>query len=221
LYLMRGTEGYDEASLRQGDILAGVPFPLLEHAKTHVLGGIAREYDYVGLPAISPKTHEHRTDKGWVTVQIPARFGFCAVLSNCCDLELRNGQVQAYAVTLARLRPVSDEIRNDPVRFASLSANRDPRDTKNPGYIPFFYLEPHNLLEGQDWNVHYNQVVTVPTSDFALLLRKKRLQMGDRARVKFKIKLAYAYGRINDDEEKAGLENPWQEPPAPADEPQA
>ncbi len=177
----------------------------------HLLGTIARDYDYEALPSISPKTHKHRADKGWVTIQVPARFGLCAVLSNCCDLEPRNGRIQAYAVTTARLRPVSPETRNDPDRFASLVANRDPRDPENPGYIDYFYLEPHALLEGTDWNVHFQQVVTLPTTDIELLLRKKVLQLDDRSRVKFKIKLAYSLGRINDAEIAAGLEDPWQE----------
>lgn len=220
MYLVRGTEDFDDGSLRQGDILEGVPFALLEHGKMHVLGTIAQDYDYAATPSISAKTHEHRTDKGWVTIQVPARFGLCAVLSNCCDLEPRDGGVQAHAVTLARLRPVSPDTRNNAENFASLTANRDPRDTENPGYIDYFYLAPHTLLEGTDWNVHFNQVVTLPTTDIKLLLRRKVLQLDDRTRVKFKIKLAYALGRINDDEIAAGLENPWGEPPpalAPAE----
>lgn len=216
MYLARGTDGFGEASLRQGDILAGVPFALMEHGKMHVLGAIAQDYDYAALPSISAKTHEHRTDRGWVTLQVPARFGLCAVLSNCCDLEPRDGRVQAHAVSLARLRPISADTRNNAENFASLRANRDPRDTENAGYIDFFYLEPHALLEGTDWNVHFNQVVTLPTTDIGLLLRKKVLQLDDRTRVKFKIKLAYSFGRINDDEIAAGLRNPWQDPPAPA-----
>lgn len=209
MYLIRNMQDFDETSLRQGDILVGIPFPLLEHGKIQVLGQVAREYDYSGLPAISPKTHSHRDDTAWLTMQVPARFGLCIVLSNCCDLELRNGQIQAHAVTLARLRPISDDIRNNPERFASLIANRDPRDAEHPGYIDFFYLEPHALLEGRDWIVHFNQVVTLPTTDAALLLRKKIIQIDDRTRVRFKIKLAYTLGRINQEELAAGLENPW------------
>lgn len=218
MYLVRGSIGFDEASLRQGDIIAGVPFALLEHGKTHVLGAIAPDYDYRGLPAISARAHEHRADGGWVTIQVPARFGLAAVLSNCCDLEPRNGRVQAYAVALARLRPVSENTRNDPERFASLAANRDPRDATNPGYIDYFYLQPHEFLEGMDWNVHFNQIVTLPTSDIALLLRRKVLQLDDRTRVKFKIKLAYSLGRINEAEIAAGFEDPWQEPQAPGEQ---
>ena len=211
MYLVRGTEGFDETSLRQGDILTGVPFALMDHGKMHLLGAIVQDYDYAAVPSISARTHEHRRDKSWVTIQVEARFGLCAVLSNCCDLEPRDGRVQTLAVTLARLRPVGPDIRNDPERFGSLRANRDPRDRENPGYFDHFYLEPHALLEGKDWSVHFNQVVALPITDIELLLRKKALQLDDRTRVKFKIKLAYALGRISDAEIGAGLENPWQE----------
>ncbi len=213
---MRGSEGFDGLSLRQGDILAGIPFPLLDHTKMHVLGAIAREYDYTALPVIAPKTHEHRADAGWVTLQVPARFCLCAVLSNCCDLEPRGGRVQAHMVTLARLRPISNDVRDDGERFESLRANKDPRDPNDPGYIDLFFLEQHEQLQTQDWVVHYNQVVTIPTTDIALLLRKKILQLDDRTRMKFKIKLAFTLGRSNDDEQNAGLENPWAGPPPDA-----
>jgi len=129
-------------------------------------------------------------------------------------------------VTLARLRPISNDIRKDPERLTSLRANKDPRDQVDHGYIDYFYMEPHQLLQDTDWNVEFAQVVSIPASDIDLMLRKKILQIDDRTRVKFKIKLAFTLGRTNDDEE--GLENPWQEPaqqepnppPPPQDDPQ-
>jgi hypothetical protein len=219
LYIIRGEAGFDEAALRQGDIIVGVPFPLLEHGKINVLGGVAQEYDFANSPAISARTHNHRNDPGWVTIQVPAKFGTCIVTSNCCDLEPRDGRVQSHTLTLARLRPIPDDIRNDAERFASLSTNRDPRDQENPGYVDFFYLQPHALIDGRDWNVHFSQIVTLPTTDINLLLRKKVLQLDDRTRVKFKMKLAYTLGRINADETNAGLDEPWAPALAPAPPP--
>jgi len=29
-------------------------------------------------------------------------------------------------------------------------SNKDPRDPNDPGYIDFFYLEQHDLLQGRD-----------------------------------------------------------------------
>jgi len=223
LYLRKGTEGFDENSLRQGDILIGIPFPLLERKSLNVLGSIALDYDYTLPPVISSRTHTHRFDNNWVTLQTPARFCTCAVTSNCCDLEPRHGQIQTRMVTLARLRPISNEISGDPVKLASLKANKDPRrDPNDPGYLDYFYLEPDELLENKDWNVEYAQVVSIPASDVDLLLKKKILQLDDRTRVKFKIKLAFTQSRMNDEEEQAGLEDPWQEaPPVPPPAPEA
>jgi hypothetical protein len=212
LYLTQESEGFDTTSLRQGDILAGIPFPLLDRQSLTILGAIQENYDYTGLPIISARTHKHRFDNEWVTAQLPIRFGLCAVLSNCCDLEPRNGKILARTITLARLRPVSADIRHDPIRFASLSSNKDPRDPVDPGYIDYFYLQSHTLLQNQDWNVEYSQCLSIPSSDINILLRKKTLQLNDRTRVKFKIKLAFTLGRLNNDEAQAGLENPWQEP---------
>jgi hypothetical protein len=42
------------------------------------------------------------------------------------------------------------------------------------------------------------------------LLSRKILQLLDRERVKFKIKLAAYLGRLTDEEAAVGLENPWQ-----------
>lgn len=173
MYIARDTDGFDIASLRQGDILEGVPFPLLEQAKLNILGTIPQDADFNNLPVISPKIHVHREEQDWITAVAPVRFGFCAVLSNCCDLEPRNGRVLTHAVALARLRPIPPDIRNNPVRFESLRANKDPRDRNDPGYIEYFYLEPHEMLQGQDWRVHYNQIVTIPTSEITAPAEKE------------------------------------------------
>jgi hypothetical protein len=209
----------DPGNLRQGDILRNVPFPLLLHAKTLLLGSLAAPAEVAPLPSIVARSHEHRGDPAWVTVQVPARYGYCAVISNCCDLEVRDGAIPAHAVVLARLRPISPDLRNDAARLESLRANKDPRDPDDPGYIDYFYVEPDVLLHNEDWIVHYHQLISIPMADRAILLQKKILQLDDRTRMKFKIKLAFAFGRANEDEIAAGLENPWAPPAAPAQPP--
>ena len=89
---------------------------------------------------------------------------------------------------------------------------KDPRDQQDAGYISYFYLEGHELLQNQDWIVQFDQVVAIPATDVDLLLRKKIIQLDDRTRVRFKIKLGVTFLRINDEEIAAGLENPWQGP---------
>lgn len=221
MYIARGALGFDAASLRQGDILAGIPFPLLEHNKTHILGCAREAYDFSGLPELRCQTQTHRNDAEWVVLQALAKYGFCAVISHCCDLEPRaGGKVLANAINFARLRPVAPDIRNNAARFASLRSNGDPRNLDTPVYIDRFYLESHADLNASDWIVYYNQIVTIPVTpeDVAILLAKKVLQLDDLTRVKFKLKLGFSFGRVTDDEVNAGLANPWAELPPPAPE---
>ncbi len=138
---------------------------------------------------------------------IPIRFGLCAVLSNCCDLEPRYGK-GPFAVMVARLQPIGG-LRDRPDNFASLKANKDPSDRDDPGYIDYFYLESHAALEGRDWLVPYGRAITLPIADLNLMLGRKLLQLDDRARVKFKIKLGFSLMRPKVGELNAGLESPW------------
>jgi len=75
-------------------------------------------------------------------------------------------------------------------------------------------LQEDPALRNVDWRVHFNQVVSIPNSEVQFLLQRKILQLNDRTRMRFKIKLAFTTGRSNSDEIKAGLENPWIEPTA-------
>jgi len=163
---------------------------------------------------VTPKYHEHRQDNRWTTLQVPVRFSYCAVISNCCDLEPRDGRVLVHAIAMARLRPIPPDIRNDQRRLDSLIANKDPRDPDDPGYIDYFYVAPHEQLSNADWMVSFHQIVSVPSTDSNLLLARRVVQLNDRARMKFKIKLAFSFGRSNDEELEAGLGNPWNEAPA-------
>lgn len=175
-----------------------------------ILGEIVLGQDFSSIPSLAAKLHEHRNDTEWMTAIAPVRFGFCCILSHCCDLAPRNGQVQTHSVVLARLRPIPNQLRQNTDNFNSLRANKDPRDRENPGYIDYFYLESHANLQNRDWRVEFNQTVTLPTTDITLLLRKKILQLDDGTRMKFKIKLGFTYMRPTQEELNSGLENPWQ-----------
>lgn len=212
MYLTPTNQGFDPNELRQGDILVGIPFPLIDNTKIEILGTADATQESSSLPAISPATHEHRGDREWVKLQVPGRYGYCAVLSNCCDLQRRSGRIQIHAVALGRVRPISEDIRRSAERYESLRANKDPRDAHDPGYIDYFYLARHERLENSDWVVHYNQLFSVPSVNAEFLSSKKILQLTNRERMKFKIKLAFTFGRANDEEIAAGLEDPWHPP---------
>jgi hypothetical protein len=221
LYIVRGAAGFEADVLRQGDILRQIPFPLLDHSQIRILGiAQAGGPEAAACPPIIGDVHTRYNDNQWVTIQVPARFGFFAVSSHCCELEPRNNRIRTPTMTLARLRLISDDVRNNAANFASLRANKDSSDPNDPGYKDLFYVEPHPALDNYDWAINFNQTITVPTLDAPYLLGRKVLQMDDRTRAKFKTKLAYSLGKYTDEEVAAGLDEPWNENPPPANGPQ-
>jgi hypothetical protein len=199
----------DMTCLRQGDILDGIAFPRLSSADMSMLGKIPSEASQPDVPRLRAITNTHRDDQNWLVAQVPVRFSYCAVISQCCDLEPKNEQLRMPAFALARMIPIPKTIASDSQRLASLRSNKDPRSGSDPGYINFFYIRPHERLSGKEWIVDYNQTTSIPGREFPAILSKKILQMDDEWRVKFKIKLAICLARLTEEEIKAGLENPW------------
>lgn len=198
---------------RQGDIINAVPFPILD-ADLSVLSRIDHEGRVqTPHPKVLAIPTEHRNTKDCVTGQVKMRLSFGAVVAHCCELELRNGKCSLATIPVARLVPVKSSISNDESKIASLRGNKDPRNADNPGYIDYFYLAAHEQLNNAEWVVDYCQISSIPGTEYASLLRRKILQLTDRDRVKFKIKLvAFMGGRLTDEELRQGLENPWLDP---------
>lgn len=199
----------DTTCLRQGDILEGIPFPRLALAEVRVVGQILPEESQPSIPKLSAVTTTHRDDPNWLTAQLPVRLSYCAVITQCCDLEPRNSQLRMPAFAVARLIPIPKSIREDPQRLSSLESNKDPRKGSDPGYINFFYVLPQDRLERTPWVVDFNQTACIPGREFPAILARKILQMQDDSRVKFKIKLATCLARLTDEERNARLEDPW------------
>jgi len=198
----------DGSCLRQGDILGGLPFPVID-AESAVLGQIDPGLDVNTSRALAVVPRTHRNQPDYITLQVKARVGPCIVLAHCCELEPRHGKCSLPMITVARIIPVRPSIKQDEAKLASLRANKDPRNPEDSGIIDYFYLEPHDLLGGEGCVVDFSQTTSVSGSEYESLIRRRVLQLLDRERVKFKIKLAAFLGRITDDEFKAGLENPW------------
>jgi hypothetical protein len=199
----------DMACLRQGDIVAGIPFPLLGLKEVLILATMLPERSEVALPILAPSTRVHRDDPNWLTCQMPVRLSFCAVVSQCCDLEPRYGKILMPSFAVARLIPVPARIVADPQRLSSLRENKDPRNVADPGYVNLFHVPAHERVDGKEWVVNYNQMIAIPGSEFPAIVKRKVLQMEDQWRVKFKIKLAASLSRLTEEERDAGFENPW------------
>src|SRR5260370_15482527 len=152
----------DITCVRQGDILDGVPFPRLSSAEPCILGRLPRVVSQTSVPQLATHTGTHREDSQWLVAQIPVRLSYCAVMSQCCELEPRNGQIGIPAFALARLISIPKKIIDDAQRLASLKSNKDPRDGSDPGYVNLFYIPARPELSEKEWVVDFNQTVSIP-----------------------------------------------------------
>jgi len=195
--------------LRQGDILDAVPFPIID-VDAAILGKFDSDAGMqIPHPKIVTIPREHRTQHDCFTMQVKTRLAPGAVLSHCCELELRNGKCLLPMIALARIMPVKASTAQNAQKLASLRGNKDPRSPQDPGYLDYFYLEAHESLGGIENVVDFSQVSSIPGSEYSSLINRRVLQLADRERVKFKIKLAAYLGRLTNEEVDAGLENPW------------
>jgi hypothetical protein len=225
----------DKTSLRQGDILKNVLYPLIVSGEARFLGSIHRSGDLGLLPLKAeqqpvatefPPTPRENVDALQIIAEeipvrnLPAwkcqmftRVGFAAVISQCCDIEPINNRITRQStIALARLIPVPPGPAKDPIKLTSLQANKFP-SPGNPGYLNYFYIPAIEVLDGKDWVVDYSQVLSIPVSEFPGILERKVLQMTIDARIRFKIKLAAAFGRLMEDEE--AVDHPWLRDQAP------
>lgn len=200
---------FEARYLRQGDILAAVTFPIIDNELV-VLGQIDHAAGaHPTHPRINTLPREHRNQQDCFTGQTKMRLAPAAVISHCCELELRSGKCLLPSIAVARVMPVKRAILNDADKMASLKGNRDPRDPSSPGYRDYFYLEPDQKLGPGEWVVDFSQIASVAATEYQRLVQQKILQLTDRERVKFKIKLAAYLCRLTDEEQDQRLENPW------------
>ena len=194
----------DLTCLRQGDILANIPFPQVATEKIAFLGRAS--IHQVGDLTFSPHSSLIR-ELPMYTCQFEARIGFAAVVSQCCDLEPREGnRITQPTIAVARLVPIPRSIRNDLVQLTDLRSNSDPR-MEGAGFLNLFCVGAHDRLLGQEWVVDFGQLFSVPSSEFPAILQRKVLQMDDDSRIRFKIRLSSSFARFTDEE--LALGHPW------------
>jgi hypothetical protein len=115
--------------LRQGDIIEAIPFPIMD-VDVAILGKIDADSGIqVPHPRIVTIPREHRAQQDCLTMQVKTRLAPGAVISHCCELELRNGKCLLPMIALARILPVKTSIINHAQKLASLRGNKDPRDS--------------------------------------------------------------------------------------------
>src|SRR5258708_382774 len=192
-------------SLRQGDIVANVFFPLprpalLKYLATYSSGSGTdiKVGPFVETPLGSKKRYVQSMSHGVVA--------HGAVISQCCDLDRKHPRT---SFSLCRLVPF------ELARYRNVQAlidNIDPWGTENP-HFQFFYLGGIEGLEGERL-ADFGLLTSFGWSDYDLILRKKLHQLDDLNRNKFRVKVGAFFGRPTDEDAKAGLANPY-EPTTP------
>jgi hypothetical protein len=188
-------------SLRQGDIIRDVFFPLTRPTLLKYIGTYASGSDttirlepFIEVPQGSIKSYSQAICHGSVA--------HGAVLSQCCDLDKKHPK---NSFSLCRLTPY------EPKRFKNievLTDNIDPWGPVNP-HFQFFYLGQVAGLQGE-YLADFALLTSIAWADYGLLLNKKVAQLDDLNRNKFRVKVGAFFGRPTQEDVDAGLSNPYQ-----------
>lgn len=199
----------DTGTLRQGDIIRDIAFPLPRVGEVLFLGtekqGAGSD---VSFEAVSQRIGTSKT--AWFTGQLDVAVGFCVVLNQCCDVDAHQRHPPP-SFTLCKLLPVPDGIKKNSDAYNTLRANVDPYGDQRP-FFPLFYIGFHALL-GDEYLVDYAQAMSVRWSDYSKVLTRKVLQLEDIDRAKFRVKAGAFFGRATPEELAAGTAYPWKTGP--------
>ena len=197
-------EDHDSTTLRQGDIIANVPFPLSRiQYKPKLLGTFKQGFgQHVELVADA----EQIGRSWWLTAHTSVAPSFCAVMSQDCDVALGQHPPPPSFV-LCRLVAVSEGLKKSKA-YDRLTANVDPYGDARPFY-QLFYIGNHPRLGAEEYVADCGMAMTVIWQDYDALLRNKTLEMTDLSRAKFRVKVGAHFGRPTAEEVSAGLAQPW------------
>jgi hypothetical protein len=200
------SEVTDSTTLRQGDVIAGIYFPLSRLDTLPRLAGtfVSGSGKDVGLQGLT-----EQIGRSWyLSAQLPAIRAFCAVLGQDCDVAATQNP-PPHTVVLCRILPVPESIRRNPDYYRALRENLDPYGHDRP-FFGFFYLG-HDAAFGsnEEFVADYGQVTTVPWKDYHWILKNKIAQLDDLNRAKFRVKAGAYFGRTPEEDKAIGLEDPW------------
>ncbi len=198
---MFASEHDNPPSLRQGDIISSVFFPLsrpglVKHLATYGSGtGTDIKLDpFVETPPGSKKKYLQSISHGVVA--------HGAVISQCCDLDKKHPR---SSFSLCRLIPF------ERARYRNVEAlvnNIDPWGPENP-HFQFFYFGEIDGLQGEHL-ADFGLLMSLGWPDYDLILAKKVHQLDDRNRNKFRVKVGAFFGRPTEDDIAVGLANPYE-----------
>jgi hypothetical protein len=120
------------------------------------------------------------------------------VLSQCCDLELRNRKLVALAFIIAPLFEIPKSTVAEADKYAALKQNIPTEHTS------YFYVEAQPPLP-TEYRVDFARVASIPNTEYDVALKNKVLQLSDEMRIRLKLKLSHYGGRPTPEELAAGV----------------
>ena len=187
-----------DPELRQGDIVEGLVFPKVICEALPVVGVPSTGNHPIASPFNLTGSFDRNSGLEWFSAQIKVIRVYSMILSPCCDLQLREGRLSLPAILAAPLLDVTFKIRNSPDDLRIFKENR------LEDYTGQYYVEGHPPLP-RDYMVDFCRIVSIPSGEYAHILRGKILQLTDLERVKFKIKLGLYFSRPTEEEVSEGL----------------
>lgn len=193
-------ENPDMTTLRQGDIVTDVLFPLVRMDRAVVFLGTYGEKS----GELEPIIEETRRTR-YQLAQLHAASVTAAVLSQDCDVDQRQRNPPP-AFLLCRVMRVPESIIKSQWS-TNLRENVNPYGESRP-YYQFFYLGPLPERDGE-FLADYSQIMTISWTDYGRVLKKKFMQLQDIERSKFRVKAGAHVGRPSDEEITARIADPW------------
>lgn len=180
--------------LRQGDIIQGLYFPMMNCRTMEILGiPLEEEPQQENSLGLSARA-ERKSGFHLFSAKLLIARGLSIILSQCCDLERRNNNQDAIAMIVAPLRSIGRHIRDNSEKFSNLQSNILTH------FVNQYYIPQYSPLQS-DYMVDFNLMVSIPQGEYNYILSRKVLQMTDEARARFKIKLTHHFGRAFDEHE--------------------
>lgn len=202
------TQNPDTATLRQGDVVSEILFPLVRLDKPTLFLGTFDQ----ATGQFVPITEETRRSR-YETAHIGVTRTLAAVFSQDCDVDSRQ-EHPPPAFLVCRVLQVWNSLLQSP-GYQNLVENVDPYGEEHRPYFQFFYLGEIPGREGV-YLADYSQVVTIAWADYKNVLAKKLLELDSINRAKFRVKAGAHIGRATEEEVAQGIADPWHPvPPRP------
>ena len=204
------TDVLDLSSLKQGDIIKDVVFPI---ARVDTTRFISRVVGSSGGKVSVEAVQEGTPQRPYHLVQVQGSSTLCAVLSQCCDV-VPGQNPPPHSFVLCKVVLVPKNIMKHQTSYETLKANVDPYSGQK-AFIQNFWFGRVADLAG-DYMADFGQVMTASWLDYDHVLRNKTAELDDLHRAMFRVKVGAHFGRVTQEDKDAGYEDPYQRPDCPS-----